>query len=630
MAFQDFPLHETVLANLAEMGFTNPTDIQAQILPVALEGRDVSGLSRTGTGKTAAFLIPTIQRLLQLPEDRLALCLAPTRELAQQIEQEAKRISKGLNLGTVSVVGGMSSEDQIAALKKGARLVTGTPGRIIDLFKERELNLANVDVLVFDEADRMFDMGFIKDMHYILSKVNQKRQILLFSATMNFSVLNMVYEYGANPEEINVSRDMLTAEKIQQVLYHVGDREKAASLLAVCKKHSPENGSIIVFVNYKERVPWVAALLSRNGIPAQGLSSLLRQERRNKIIQGFKKGQFRALVATDVASRGLDVDDISLVVNYHLPEEAATYVHRIGRTARAGRHGIAVAICSSEDAYNQMRVEEFLGHKIPVEWLNDEDMPKDIQMPHRSDEREFSDEDEESEGEGQHRGRERHGRREGRDGRRDRGERPGRGERGHRAERSERPERSSHRAESPAPAAAETAPPQTTAGEAVQEAAPVREERRDHGHRGERHSRNETREGGERHARGERGDRGDRGERHGRPDREGRDRGRRGRGDRDRGDRHGRREGRDREFSQESTLDPASMPNPLTGNPIIYDMRTGKPKNRSPEEFRSFMADYNNRTQPAADKSSGVKKAAPAIIKKISSKVTALFGKRGE
>ncbi|MGZ3739482.1 MAG: DEAD/DEAH box helicase, partial [Bdellovibrionota bacterium] len=347
MAFKDFSLHESLLANLTAMGYENPTDIQTQIMPMALEGRDVSGLSRTGTGKTAAFLIPTLQRLSQLPPDRIALCLAPTRELAQQIEQEAKRIGKDMGIGTISVVGGMSSEDQIRALQNGARLITGTPGRVIDLFKEKALPLQNVDILVFDEADRMFDMGFIDDMHFVLKKVNPKRQILLFSATMNFSVLNMVYEYGADPQEINVSRDMLTAEKIKQVLYHVGDREKASSLLAVCRKYAGEAGTIIVFVNYKERVPWVAALLSRNGIPAQGLSSLLRQERRNKIIQGFKKGEFRALVATDVASRGLDVDNVSLVVNYHLPEEAATYVHRIGRTARAGRDGIAVAICSS-------------------------------------------------------------------------------------------------------------------------------------------------------------------------------------------------------------------------------------------------------------------------------------------
>lgn len=570
MQFQNFPLHETLLANISAMGFSEATQIQSQIMPLALEGRDVSGLSRTGTGKTAAFLIPTIQRLSQLGPDRLALCLAPTRELALQIQMEGDRLSKGLGFGSVCVVGGMSSEDQIKALQGGARLVTGTPGRIIDLFKERALDLAKVDVLVFDEADRMFDMGFVKDMHFILSKVNPKRQILLFSATMNFSVLNMIYEFGANPEEINVSRDQMTAENIQQVLYHVGDKEKPASLLAVVKKHSPEKGTVIVFVNYKERVPWVAAFLTKNGIPAQGLSSLLRQEKRNKIITGFKNGQFRALVATDVASRGLDVDDISLVVNYHLPEEAATYVHRIGRTARAGRDGIAVSICSAEDAYNQIRVEEFLGHKVPVEWLTEEDMPKEVLFPRREEE----DRDDE---EGDENGPPRHSDRGGRGRDRDHG-------RNRREPREPRP------AAPPVATGTRTLP--TPVGDRpilpVNGDAPMREARTEH-----------SRDRGPR--------RGDRDSRHGR----GRDRGDRG----------------PRKFDREEAIDPATLPSPLTGNPIIYDMKTGKPKNRTDSEFKAIVSEHNEKT---ADKNSRKKKPAPAIIKKISSKVTALFGNRSK
>ncbi len=623
MAFKDFELHPTLLNNLAEMGYENPTDIQSQIMPLALGGQDVSGLSRTGTGKTAAFLIPTLHRLTTLPPDRIALCLAPTRELALQIEQEAKKIAKDLGITTVSVVGGMSSEDQIAALKNGARLITGTPGRVIDLFKEKALPLQNVDLLIFDEADRMFDMGFIDDMHYVLKKVNPKRQILLFSATMNFSVLNMVYEYGANPQEINVSRDMLTADKIKQVLYHVGDREKAPALLAVCKRYAGEEGTIIVFVNYKERVPWVAALLSRNGIPAQGLSSMLRQERRNKIISGFKQGKFRALVATDVASRGLDVDNISLVVNWHLPEEAATYVHRIGRTARAGKDGIAVAICSSEDAYNQMRIEEFLGDKIPVEWLEENELPKDIKIPGRNDEREFSDEEEGAEA-GSSSGRGERGRRDrgGRDrGGRDRGPRGDRGDRGARSERGPRgprPPREARGEQEPAPLAHDES---TASSEA---AIPSESAREDRGV-GVQEERNDP---PERHSRPERGERGDRGPRGDRGDRGDRDRGR-GRGrDRDRG--HGRRGGRDdHREPREPAVDPSTLPSPLVGNPVIYDMRTGKPKNRTEAEFRQVMSEYNGKVS-SADGKSRDKKAAPAIIKKISSKVTALFGKRGE
>lgn len=555
MSFESYPLHETILANIKATGFTEPTPIQAQIFPIALEGKDVSGLSRTGTGKTAAFLIPTIHRLTTLPTERLALCLAPTRELAQQIQNEATWIGKGLDIHAVSVVGGMSSEDQIKSIRNGARVIAGTPGRIIDLFKNGELNLANVDILVFDEADRMFDMGFIKDMKYILSKINPKRQVLLFSATMNFSVQDMLFEFGANPEEVNVSRDQVTADKIQQVLYHVADDEKPSALLGVCKKHSPDGGSIIVFVNYKERVPWVAALLSKNGIPAQGLSSLMRQEKRNKIMQGFKKGTFRALVATDVASRGIDIDDISLVVNYHLPEEAATYVHRIGRTARAGKTGIAVSVSSSEDAYNQMRIEEFLGNKIPVEWFGDNEIPTDTIFPGRVEER---DEDDEVEGN------QMENKSEGRHPREQRGRHPrGRNDRPHREHREHREPR--------APRAEQGAEPHV--------------------------------DGNAQHAT-------ERGPRHPRHDRNNRDRGHR------RDHRHDHRDRRPRE----DHVDPATLPNPLTGSPIIYCMKTGKPKNRSADEFKSIVNEYEKRV--------GAKKGKPAIIKKISSKVTALFGSR--
>lgn len=680
MSFQNFPLNETLLANIAAMGFTSPTQIQSDIMPLALDGKDVSGLSRTGTGKTAAFLIPTLHRLASLPPDRLALCLAPTRELAQQIMEEANKLGKGLGFGAVSIVGGMSPEDQVAALRNGARLITGTPGRVIDLYKSRQLDLSKVDVLVFDEADRMFDMGFINDMHFLLSKVNPQRQILLFSATMNFSVLNMIYEYGANPQEINVSRDQMTADKIQQLLYHVGDKEKAAALLAVFKKHAGENGTAVVFVNYKERVPWVAAFLTKNGIPAQGLSSLLRQEKRNKIIQGFKGGQYRALVATDVASRGLDVDNVSLVVNYHLPEEAATYVHRIGRTARAGRDGIAVAICGAEDAYNQMRVEEFLGTKIPVEWLTEEEMPKDVKFPRR-DEEDRDDEIEEGEGASARGGRGDRGDRGGRGRGGDRGPRGGRdrGPREPRAPREGQPERAPQVAaegmdDASTPVAAEAplgkpiprepreprAPREprvpresrgpreprearepsaedTQAGPAIAAAAdaegfdmgapeagadaPAREGREDR-------FREPRREGGrDRGGRGRgegRGDRGPRGE--GRGDRGGREGGREARGgDRSRG-------GREREGYEESRKAPADMPNPLVGNPVIYDMATGKPKNRSPEEFKKFTDQYDSRLRNNEEKfqATGKKKRAPAIIGKISSKVTALFGKNKE
>ncbi len=522
MNFSDFSLHETLVANIGAMGFTSPTQIQEQIIPLVLEGKDVSGLSRTGTGKTAAFLIPTIHRLASLPEDRIALCLAPTRELAQQIETEAQKLTKNMNMATAVIVGGVSYEQQIRAIREGARIIAGTPGRVMDLYKEKHLDLSKVDLLVFDEADRMFDMGFIKDMQYILRNVNPKRQIFLFSATMNYSVLNMLYEYGANPVEINVSRDQVTADKIQQVLFHVSDNEKPKSLLAVCKRYLPENGVMIVFANYKERVIWIADFLTANGIPARGLSSLLSQEKRNKIMQGYREGKFRALVATDVASRGLDIDGISLVVNYHLPEDAATYVHRIGRTARAGKEGIATSIAGAEDAYNQMRIEEFLGSKIPVEWLNDEDYPQEVKMP--SNRRKRDEEEESTETEGQE------------------------------------------------PVSENTTPREP------------REHRRDHQRRdGRRDPRRDNR-----------------------------------RNFRDRD----RNRNRDREQPREAA--PVDLPSPITGNPVIYDMRTGQPKNRSPEEIRVLVDRLTSKTIQDAKES----KNRPAIFSRLGSKVTSLFGSR--
>ena len=362
MLFSELPLQsEGLRKNIADMGFSEPTTIQEQVIPIALDGGDISGLSRTGTGKTCAFLIPIIDRLLKVPSDRISLCLAPTRELAIQSEAEAKKLTKGLDLSAVSLVGGMSSSDQIRKIRSGARIFVGTPGRVMDFIKNKTFDPSKVDILVFDEADRMFDMGFIDDMRFILRRVNPDRQILLFSATMNFSVLTMMYEFGCHPKEINISKDQITADGIKQVIYQVGDSEKPIALIRHCQE--VKTNGIIVFVNYREKVDWVADLLTANGIPATGISSLLRQDKRNRILSDFRSGKFRALVATDVASRGLDIDDVDLVVNYHLPAEASNYVHRIGRTARAGKSGLAISIAGPEDGYNQLRIEEFLGSK---------------------------------------------------------------------------------------------------------------------------------------------------------------------------------------------------------------------------------------------------------------------------
>lgn len=542
---------EGLLRNIANQGFEHPTQIQSEVIPLALEGRDVSGLSRTGTGKTCAFLIPLIDRLLAMPEESLALCLAPTRELALQIETEAKKLCKDLPIRAVSTVGGMPVQEQVREIRSGARIILGTPGRVMDLMRSRAIDPANIQILVFDEADRMFDMGFIDDMRVILEKVNPQRQILLFSATMNFTVLNMMYEHKCDPIEINVSKDQITAEGIDQIIYHVGAEEKPAYLVKFCKE--VEEGGIIVFVNYREKVHWVADLLQANGIEATGISSLLRQDKRNKIIASFRKGTFRALVATDVASRGIDVDGVALVVNYQLPDEAANYVHRIGRTARAGKSGKAVSIAGPEDGYNQLRIEEFIGNKIPTGWLELSEADRDIRKPGRG---------------GFRVQREDSGER--RDSRRN--DRP----RGPREPREPRERQESLRE-------AEREDSMNRQDEYQRES---HVDRPNHGDdrvlRDERMGRDERSDRGERSARDNRAGRDDRGERGGRDGRRGR------RGGRNRGGRGGRggRDGRDdRDFRSNSNAPQEgeqprspSVPYPITGNPTIYCTRTGKVK----------------------------------------------------
>ena len=380
MQLTELPLESSLLVkNIQKLDFSEATQIQKEAIPPALEGKDVSGLSQTGTGKTYAFLIPAIELLLKRSERQKALCLTPTRELALQIEEEAKKLIKGTSIRSACLIGGIPIKDQESLLQKNPRLIIATPGRLIDHIKSNTFNPKEVDILIFDEADRMFNMGFVEDMKFVLKKVDPKRQILLFSATMNFSVLNLIYSFDSNPVEINVSKDNLTVDNIKQTIYQVSDREKAHALVYLCSQNKEE--SIIVFVNYKDKVDWVVSLLKENDIPAIGISSLLRQPTRNKIIKDFSNKKFSVLVATDVASRGLDIDNIKLVINYHLPEENVNYVHRIGRTARAGKEGIAISISSPEDGYNQLNVEKYLGKKIPLNWIPEEELKKEISFP---------------------------------------------------------------------------------------------------------------------------------------------------------------------------------------------------------------------------------------------------------
>ena len=374
---------------ILKVGFTDATPIQELVIPQVLRGKDVSGLAQTGTGKTAAFVIPLMDRLLRFrageegervpknfKKNSFILVLVPTRELAVQVEEAVASFGKAYNMRSCVIVGGSGYDDQRKALRDGVEFVVGTPGRLLDLYKTHDLNLNNVGAIVFDEADRMFDMGFKDDMKYILRRVPRDRQFLLFSATLNFDVLNTAYQFGAEPVEFNVSRDSATAEGIDHEILNVGQDEKPMFLLSVLKKVDPSQ--CIVFSNFKHNVRPIARFLKDNGIEAIEMSSLLSQAQRNKVIESFKSGKKQILVATDVAARGLDVKGIDLVVNFDLPDDPEGYVHRIGRTGRAGGSGRAVGLVSDRDVEALVRIENYLKEKLKIGWMEETDLVKEF------------------------------------------------------------------------------------------------------------------------------------------------------------------------------------------------------------------------------------------------------------
>ncbi len=403
MKFTELDLDPLIQAQLSSVGFAECTPVQETVIPSLLEGKDVSALAQTGTGKTAAFLLPMMDRIIrsmrgdqlkeyaseaerEAAEKRLfkdwkkghfVLVLVPTRELAEQVYQDFQRFKGNTGLEAASVYGGTEYEEQRKKLQAGVQFVIGTPGRLIDLYKTHSLDLRQVRATVFDEADRMFDMGFKEDMTFILQRVPKDRQILLFSATMNFDVLHTAYRFGSEPVEFNLSKDQVKAENVEDSIFHVGHTDKPRYLLSLIKKHNPRQ--VIIFSNFKTNVERISRFLSKNGIPALGISSLLTQAQRNRVIQQFKEGTGQnIMVATDVAARGLDIKNVDLVVNYELPDDAENYVHRIGRTGRAGASGKAFGFVSDRDVDALGRIEEYLGHKVPVGWVEDSELVTDF------------------------------------------------------------------------------------------------------------------------------------------------------------------------------------------------------------------------------------------------------------
>lgn len=377
MRFQEFELHRDLQKGIDEAGFAECTEVQARTLPHTLQGQDLTVQSQTGTGKTAAFLIPIFQHLLQ-PEfaGAKALILAPTRELAVQIEDEAQLLGKHLPFSTACFYGGVGYGKQEAAIRSGAQILIATPGRLLDFVDSGKLGFQDVRFVVIDEADRLFDMGFYPDIQKVFRRMPARdRMTMLFSATLGTRVQNIAWKYMSEPVEIVVTPEQMTVETVTQELYHVALSEKIPLLLGLLRREQPETA--LVFANTKRACEEISRRLEFNGFKSRFIIGDLPQRQRLRLIDDLKGGQIEILVATDVAARGLHVDDLDLVVNYDLPEDPENYVHRIGRTARAGKKGRAISLACERFVYGLEAIESLIGTKIPSRPVTDGDLVED-------------------------------------------------------------------------------------------------------------------------------------------------------------------------------------------------------------------------------------------------------------
>lgn len=385
--FTDLDLPDELLEGVRAAGFKSCTPIQAMTLPRALQGHDIAGQAQTGTGKTAAFLLATFNHLLRNPVETdgnisspRALLIAPTRELAIQIHADALVLGKETGYRMNVVYGGEDYEKQRKMLGKGVDVLVGTPGRLIDYFKQKVFSLKKIQVIVLDEADRMFDLGFIKDIRYILRRLPpaEKRLNLMYSATLNQRVLELAYEHMNEPETVRIEPDKITVDKVTQTVYFPSNDEKAALLIHLLR--SMKAIRTMVFVNTKRQADRLARLLQHNGVAAQAISGDVPQKKRIRMLKEFQSGELPVLIATDVASRGLHVPDVSHVVNYDLPQDPEDYVHRIGRTARAGASGDAISFACETFAFTLPEIESFIGHRIPTGSIDHADLPA-VEVP---------------------------------------------------------------------------------------------------------------------------------------------------------------------------------------------------------------------------------------------------------
>ena len=362
-AFRDFGLDDRVLRPLDEAGYTQPTPIQSEALPILLAGQDLIGVAETGTGKTLAFLLPIFQRLEPDQKDPQGLVICPTRELAQQVGAEAVRFGGELGIRTVVAYGGTSSGEQKRQLAAGCDLVVGTPGRLLDFVNSAWLSMRKLRFVVLDEADRMLDMGFITDVDAILRKTPMSRQTMLFSATVSEDVRRLADRYMFHPEIIRMHTGTRVTSKVDHSFYPVHSSRKEELLVEILAREKPEK--FLVFTATREATSQLALALRRRRHEVISLSSLHSQANRERALEAFRRGECQALVATDVAARGLDVTDIDLVVNFDVPMQPEDYVHRIGRTGRAARTGRAVTLVSELDERRAKDIERLLGEEIP-------------------------------------------------------------------------------------------------------------------------------------------------------------------------------------------------------------------------------------------------------------------------
>jgi len=380
--FSNLELSDSIIRSLKQAGYTECTPIQDQTLPLSLRGKDIAGQAQTGTGKTAAFLLATFQRLLNDESEKIknprALIIAPTRELAIQIHKDALLLGKQLNFKYALIYGGVDYKKQLDSIKSNVDIIIGTPGRIIDFYRQKAFTLDNIQVSVMDEADRMFDLGFIKDIRFLLRRMPdaEKRLNLLFSATLSYKVTELAYEHMNNPVLVKIETEDVTSKAITQSAFCPANEQKIPLLIGLLNKYKPERS--IVFVNTKRCAEQLDRTLRGNDFKVAVLSGDVAQEKRQRLLNDFQEDRVNLMIATDVAARGLHIPAVSHVINYDLPQDVEDYVHRIGRTARFGATGVAFSFICEEYAYSMPDIEEYIGEKITVEAITEDVLAADI------------------------------------------------------------------------------------------------------------------------------------------------------------------------------------------------------------------------------------------------------------